>query len=105
MLIKNRSATVKGESNVKKQNQADVKQMKLLAGLDYASFYKLAKEVNVRQSFVAMGKLHIVHDTGKFSFPIRNISYPANAETDRKIREMFFKLLKLPVADQQQTAA
>jgi hypothetical protein len=87
---------------MKKQNQSDVKRMRQLAGRDYASFYKLAKEVNVRQSFVAMGKLYVIHETGQFAFPIRNI---VNPETDKKIREMFFTLLNLPVAVQKQTAA
>ena len=60
---------------------------------------------NPKQAFLAMGKLHVVHDTGKFSFLIKNISHPANAEVDRQIRDMFYNLLGLPVTSKQQSAA
>ena len=85
--------------------ESDEARIKKLAGSNYFLIYKLIKEVNVKQAFLAMGKLHVVHDTGKFSFLIKNISHPANAEVDRQIRDMFYNLLGLPVTSKQQSAA
>lgn len=85
--------------------QSEESRLKELAGPNYLAFYKLIKEVNVKQSFLAMGKLHVIHETGKFSFPVRNISHPANQLQDQEVRNIFFNLLGLPVSSKQLTAA
>jgi hypothetical protein len=93
---------------VKEETDAEV--LKRLAGKDYADIYKLLIELDISRAYVtsritATGDvkiLKVIHSRGECAFPIHKLT--GDPETDRQVRDIFYRAVGLPVSTFQKAA-
>lgn len=92
-----------GYKKEKTNDGSDIAFLQKEAGSTFVKIYRMIFQLEIIRSYVTQkitnnGPVHlltVIHSRGQFSFPIKGLSYDQDVE--RRIREIFYRALKMPI--------